>query len=248
MKRVEHFKTEAELCAAFIADAKSKGYVPYAETEGWDILLVAADGTQVGIQAKLKFNMKLLAQAMEQSWAIHHAIGPDFRAVLLPHWDHQAADILNALGLGYVRANVSLGGRKVGFEPDLRSQFNYGMPWHFWNPEQRHKLPSYIPDVVAGASGPIQLTRWKIGALQITAVLEKRGFVTRQDFKRYGVDHRRWVGYGGWLDAGAELGQYVRNSTLNFDKQHPTVYAQVVADLEKEIAAGFHLMPQGALV
>lgn len=47
MKRDPKFKTEADLCTAFCAAARDEGWVPYAETEGWDILLVhPGDGTQ----------------------------------------------------------------------------------------------------------------------------------------------------------------------------------------------------------
>lgn len=54
------FKTEADLCAAFIASIDSR-WTPYAETAGWDILLVRhADGFQIGIQAKQKMNTEVV--------------------------------------------------------------------------------------------------------------------------------------------------------------------------------------------
>jgi hypothetical protein len=90
------FDTEAELCAAFIKWAEKQGWKSYAETAGWDILLVAADGTQIGVQAKLRFNMKVLQQAVDYGlWG--RGIGPDFRAVLVP--DSGGKDICAALGM-----------------------------------------------------------------------------------------------------------------------------------------------------
>ena len=54
------FRSEADLCAAFLAALErehAKKWMAYAETAGWDILLVRLkDGFQIGIQAKLALN------------------------------------------------------------------------------------------------------------------------------------------------------------------------------------------------
>jgi hypothetical protein len=76
------FKTETELCAAFIPWAAQQGWTAYAETAGWDILLVDAGGRQLGIQAKLRFNATLLRQVLPEQYQCE--VGPDFRAILLP--------------------------------------------------------------------------------------------------------------------------------------------------------------------
>jgi hypothetical protein len=97
---------------------------------------------------------------------------------------------------------------------------------------ERHPLPCYIPDVIAGASSPVQLTQWKIKALKVIALLEIRGSVLRSDFKHLGLDPRRWTAKGGWLNTVA--GGYVAGKhTPTFAKQHPTVYAQIKADFSK---------------
>lgn len=238
-KREIAFKTEAELCAAFIEWAKTKGLVAYAETEGWDILLVAPNGTQVGVQAKMTFNMKVLAQTVESSWEWRDE-GPDYRAVLLPYRDGES--ILESLGVKLIYADgVSFGmggkARPHQFNPDPCWPNRYDT-WHYWNPVRRHKLPEYVPDVIAGDSGPVQLTNWKIAALKITAILELRGFVTKADFKQIGIDMRRWVGPNGWLIAGSVQGQFIKSDELTFHTQHQTVYPQIKADIAGEIAAG----------
>ena len=105
------YATEAELCTAFINWIKSENgktlgrdtapiWTPYAETAGWDILLVADDGTQIGIEAKLKFNMKVLAQSLPDCWDTYADYpGPDYRAVLVPKFDSDHERICAALGL-----------------------------------------------------------------------------------------------------------------------------------------------------
>ena len=248
MAREPIFKTEADLCAAFIAWAKTEAgrrswgvetpaWTPYAETAGWDILLVGADGTQIGVQAKLKFNLKVIAQTIPERWAHWHDVGPDYRAVLVPENDGTADQICAALGIMLFapgRRSYGFDGDGREFTPSLNLEHSQG--WHYWSPRKRCELPEFVPDVPAGASGPVQLTKWKIAALRVVATLEVRGFVTRADFQRLGVDPRRWTGPGGWIVPGAVPGQYVRGPSLDFDAQHPTVYAQVLAETREQLA------------
>ncbi|TIU81425.1 MAG: hypothetical protein E5W01_20510, partial [Mesorhizobium sp.] len=59
------FESEAALCAAFIARLP-KDWTAYPETAGFDILLVrGADGAQIGVEAKMTLNAKVLMQAVE---------------------------------------------------------------------------------------------------------------------------------------------------------------------------------------
>lgn len=228
------YESEAALCAAFNVWALSEGWTPYPETAGWDVLLVAADGTQIGVQAKLKFNLKVIAQTLPEFWTQwYDAQGPDFRAVLVPERDGVADSICGALGL---QLFYDFGARS-SFAPGLkRAEHNNG-GWHYWNPPKRHPLPEFVPDVAAGVSGPVQLTEWKIKALRIAAVLELRGHVTREDFKRYGLDHRRWTGPGGWLVAAAIPGQWKSaDGAPLFAADHPVVYPQVLDAVRAELA------------
>lgn len=229
------FETEAALCAAFIEWAKGEGWTPYPETAGWDVLLVGRDDLQIGVQAKLRFNIKVIAQTLPEHWySVWEKAGPDFRAVLVPEQDSAAASICGALGLVYFY-DTNWG---RGFAPGIREGINHGGGFHYWNPLKRHKLPEFVPDVVAGASGPTQLTEWKIKALRICAVAELRGYVTREDFNRYGLDHRRWTGPDGWLVANGTAGQWRwRDSGDAFSAQHPIVYPQVRDAVRAELAA-----------
>lgn len=227
MRKEPSFKTEADLCAAFIKWLlRYPEWTPYAETEGWDILLVHADGTQVGVQAKLRFNMAVLQQSIESGHGWQDT-GPDYRAVLVPE-DCGIRDICDALGLTLIRPRKHWNG-SFQFEPDLDGR-SYER-WHFNNPEKRHKLPTYIPDVPAGVPSPKILSKWKIGALEICACIELRGYVTRQDFRRAGIDHRRWVQE--WLDAvsGNPGAWKWRQGAPDFVANHPVVYPMILAEV-----------------
>jgi hypothetical protein len=227
VKREPTFKTEVELCAAFIAWAKEAGWVAYAETEGWDILLVGPDDVQIGVQAKLAFNLKVLAQALPDRWAYQwHEHGPDFRAILVPDQTGPCETICGAVGLTVFRPHVTetyRAGRIIEFIPELGRNRYYRSgerEWHWWGPIKRHKLPAYVPDVAAGASAPMQLTEWKIKALKVCALLEIRG--------------KRWTAPDGWLLATDQPGVYERGPALDFDRHHPEVYAQVLADVRAD--------------
>lgn len=244
MKSEPRYATEVALCADFLEWVKresgaerGKGNVPvwtaYAETAGWDILLVAEDGTQIGVQAKLKFNMKVLCQTVPDDWGGWSEVGPDFRAILVPEHDSSHEKLCGALGVMMFWSHRASEGRPASFSPDLDLKVGRGYPnWHSWNPKKRCPLPDYVPDVIAGDSGPRQLTHWKVNALRVMAILEIQGFITRPEFRLIGIDARAWTGPAAWLKAGAEPGHFVRGSAA-FDKQHPTVYAQVLADMRK---------------
>ena len=232
MKRAPDFASEGALCQAFLLWVKRfDGWTVYAETHDWDILLAHADGTQIGVQAKLKFNMKALQQAVD--WSAPSSFpdkpGPDFRAVLLPD-QSGAVGLLSCLGLTEFWSHR--GGQ--AFEPALDFRSFATRPWHYCNPVKRHTLPRYLPDVPAGVPSPCALTRWKIAALEIAATIELRGFVTRADFKRAGIDHRRWVRE--WLEPvllvdAPGAWRWREGRAAPYQEQHPDVYPQVRTDI-----------------
>lgn len=236
MKREPIFETEAALCAAFIEWAKGCGYTCYPETEGWDILLVDSSGFQIGVEAKLRLNITVILQALPQ---YSPDIGPDHRAVLVPERGPLAA-VLPYLGIEcfYTTARYSARATRHYFTHDDSFGATYGRPMFDWNPVKRHKLPQYIPDVPAGVPAPVQLTPWKIGALRVLAHIELFGPLTRKQVNTYGIDSRAWCGHGAWLipvdgSASTRNGRWARGPKCPaFDKQHPDVYAQVLADMQ----------------
>jgi hypothetical protein len=223
------FATEADLCAAFIARL-GDGWVAYAETEGWDILLARrSDGCQVGIEAKLKLNAHVLAQSLEGLARNWREIGPDYRAVLVPQYAEVRGvkEIAHHIGIGVLSMPVDGHGGSYSRLPTAPHTW-VNDSWHEWAPSERHKLPEFVPDVAAGASGPVQLSDWKVRALRLLAILEIRGVVHRADFKALSLDPRRWTDrFPGWLKPTPN--GYVAGSLPPFRIQHPKVYAEIVA-------------------
>lgn len=239
MKKPKPFATEVDLCAAFIV-ALPKDWTSYAETAGWDILLVRGiDGFQVGVQAKLKLNSHVVSQVLEEygGWSVDRA-GPDCRAVLVPDGESGFERVAAYIGFTIIRVSPtrdhgSAWQRKPSFHPSLPGAHS-DREWHEWMPAKRHRLPDYVPDVAAGAPAPIQLTDWKIRAIKLMVLAERRGFVTRADFKHLGLDHRRWISAEGWLRPDGP-GRYIAHGATpaGFKDQHPRVYAEIKADAEK---------------
>lgn len=247
------YDDEADLCAHF-AESVPKTWTVYAETGGWDLLLVRnEDGFQIGVQAKMHFNPHVLSQALDDHRGMCETEGPDCRAVLVPagrpqlHMGRLAAHC----GVTVITCARKLDRhrwRREPFDPELpsgRSSWSEERDWHEFGPATRIKLPEYVPDVAAGASAPLQLTEWKIKALKIAATLELRGFVTRQDFSKLHLDHRRWMVPGfQWLVL--EGGVYKKGPNMpNFAAQHPKVYAEIKADATRWMAPSSELAQTG---
>ncbi|MGX9145916.1 hypothetical protein [Mesorhizobium sp. 128a] len=247
MTKGPEFKTEAELCTAFVA-AIPKGWTAYAETAGYDILLVRdADGLQIGVEAKLRLNAEVVLQASKE-WGYNPQIpAPDFRAALVPAGKHVGgmAEICAMLGITVIsmthpqdHTESRYGWRPPAFRPDLPDK-NTNQYWsgkeHDWYdrcPAARCTLPDYVPDVGAGHPAPVALTNWKIRAIKLLIIMERRGYVTKADFKHVKIDPSRWT--RDWLERGVERGQFVIGKyTPDLKAQHPTNWAQIEADFEK---------------
>lgn len=252
------FSSEAKLCETFLWSLDKTIWRVFAETGGFDILLVRiADDVQVGIEAKLTLNAKVIEQIVESRSHWHVAEGaPDYRAALIPYGTTGSFGLICALlGITVIEQKDKAvweyeAGRHYGhhrrsentpkFEPKLPAikedhWSNWHDDWIDWAPAKRVTLPDYVPDVGAGHSAPVQLTSWKIKALKICAIIEKRGYVERADFKHLQISAERWLNpYVGWLERGPFKGQYVEGSKVReLRAQHPKNYAEIVADYEK---------------
>lgn len=248
MPKTPHFPTEAELCKAFLASIPSDKWTAYPETCGWDIVLVRkADGFQIGIEAKLRLNAKVITQALERwgSSCADHA-GPDCRAVLVPE-DAVGEFSLIATYIGLTILKMRIPGRYRyyagrDFDPGLPGGPHTGAgDWHRWMPTKRCELPEYVPDVPAGVASPRTLSAWKIKAIKLSVILEKRGHLVRSDFRILQVDHRRFLTSGlGWLIPDEDKGGYVRSKAWpNMKTQHPRAYGEIANDYEKWAPTAF---------
>jgi len=258
MKKPVAFEKESDLCAAFIG-ALPEGWTAYPETGGFDILLARKeDGFQIGVEAKLRLNAKVICQAAE--YIGYHYVdmpGPDCRAVLVPTGvSFDLAELCPLIGITAIRmrdlslddagqirwygkgrtmALLASGGYSNPFFPPLPSPADdhwQSGQWFELCPAERLKLPGWVPDVDAGASAPTALTDWKIRAIKIVITLAKRGYVTRKDFAHFKISMSRWT-QGGWLQQDGRGGWIAGPDMPDFRAQHPVNFPQIEADFEK---------------
>lgn len=242
------FASEADLVAAYCAAldrhnahpriSDDQKWIAYHETANWDLLLVnQATGSQIGIEAKLSLNAKVLSQAIPGRH--HEPRGPDFRAVLVPSSDLQGhiSHLAGHLGIVviYADAQPHYGNDTFtwNFHPRLPTEdSSYDMlQWPFWCPAERCSLPDYVPDVLGGKASPVALTTWKIRAIKLMIVLERRGHITRRDLKFLKLSESRWTAWDGFLNADRAKGGYVAGpKTPDLKAQHPINWAQIEAD------------------
>ena len=237
------FRTEAEMCKAFLAGLPDD-WTAYPEACGFDIVLVHETGVQVGVEAKLRLNVKVICQAIK---GINRRCGPDFRAVLVPK-PNDASAICKYLGITVIR--VKGGSEKTRFMashfwPHLPNVMRYESnsvrwfssydEWFDLAPEERLKLPEYVPEVEAGHPSPIVLSEWTIKAMKICVWIEKTGSITRKHFLALKINSGIWM-TGYWLKKGDARGVWVPGDGFpanNLRRKHPSVYSMVEADFEK---------------
>lgn len=230
------FTKESDLCAAFIA-ALPKDWTAYPETGGFDILLVRADGFQIGVEAKLRLNAKVILQAAEGlGYSYATMPGPDCRAVLVPEARNSELAALCRLlcitVVTYRPQRPSVIASSIWPELPKATDLYFYADWHELAPSRRIELPEWVPDVSAGASAPVALTDWKIRAIKIAVTLAKRGFVTRQDFAFFKISMSRWT-QGGWIVQGGRGGWIAGKYMPDFRAQHPVNFPQIEDEYQK---------------
>ena len=211
------YSNEAELCERFAAVAREDGWKVYAETGGWDVLLVGPDGVQAGVQAKMRANLDVVSQALDPPEAFD---GPDYHCVLVPKRSRPLIAVCAPLRI------VSLDGssrQAMRLRTEWRQHFRWTHRGPVW-------VPPFEPDVPAGVPAPRQVTRWKIAAIRVCLVLRDRGYVTSKDFREQGIHPSLWVGR--WIeDSGRREGRFKRYvakpGARRPDEDHPDIAAKI---------------------
>jgi hypothetical protein len=251
--------TETDLCDVLIQAAEGYGWTCYPETSGWDILLVR-DEVQIGVQAKLRANVKVIAQCLPDMafWGrkLSPSVrrkeitrGPHYRAVLVPRkkTTHKSirdlCNVCQALGI-WVLTDDMLGWH-------LLKEGSTIQPDYDWKPQEPEWLPDFVPKVAAGASGPTQLTQWKQKALRFMARAKVRGSVTSKDAKELDLHMQLFIDrpvYDPWLVYDRKEGRLhvytlydakgLGPETKRPDIIHPEAFQHYLEEAKKEMNDG----------
>ena len=186
------FRTEAELCARFTEAALEHGWTVYPEQAEWDLLLVRS-GIQVGVQAKLRGNIDVLAQAVPEKPGIGGS--PHYRSVLVPDLSttgrprfYRVARSLRVLVFEH-RKQVIKPFQWVDYDSHavrvlsrwpLRRVLNLR---HYRWGGTRVWVPPFVPEIEAGVPSPQAVGPWQIAACELEMLFIEHGFVTAIDAK-----------------------------------------------------------------
>lgn len=251
-------ETERQLCDWFMGVANSSGWTCYPETV-FDILVVHdKTGYQIGIEAKMALNAKVLLQTISGYQV--EGVGPDFLAVLVPESKCQKhlSELAKHLNITVIKC-FGKPHNEMSYPDEMRNFFTVDgvmlpvfSPWppdiiqhmHDENiskwmidqnwfdlaPDIQVNLPEYVPKVCAGDKSPIKLTAWKIQAIKALIVLEKRGHITPADFRKLNLSMSQWR--NGWLVKGNIRGQWIAGDLPDFKYQLPANYQEIEDDFD----------------
>lgn len=218
--------TETELCAEFMAWARGEGHRCYPEWAGFDIL-VTAEGIQIGIEAKLRANVKVLAQALEPQ---EHRAGPEFHAVLVPKASQDFKIVARQLRIYTIDWSVMPAWRQL---PHITS--TAALRWDHSHPVEPPPVEELA--AAAGSPSPVRLTPWKITAMKLWLRLESKGYLTSKDFRALGINMSTWVGR--WIQwDGSKVGRlnrYVAKEPHPHDPRPDQLHPEVTEALRVEV-------------
>lgn len=189
VKSQNPYKTEADLCDAFVAVAAQAGWQAYPECGNWDLLMVR-DGIQVGIEAKLRCNIDVLAQAVQYSGAPYVNVPqPHYRGVLVPS---------ATFAMKTVCASLRLHRWDHQWITDRYDRGDLGLhEGYLFGSENRVELPEVAIQTSGGCPSPKLMSKWRINALRICILFEEQGYLTRADILDGGCDPGRWTQF--WM-------------------------------------------------
>jgi len=195
------YETEASFCDDFIAYCKAHGWTSYPEQGGWDIVLVRGH-VQIGIQAKLVANNKVLTQALPED--PQSTIGPHYRAVLVGSFRGRTPAAKNSNREMFTRmaraskllvfdptpamrqAWAARQGKlwlPIGYHGNLsaRRRVSVRWRWYRWRTRKLVWLPPFVPVHGAGVPNPVTVSPWKVAAVKLELVHIEKGYICLDD-------------------------------------------------------------------
>jgi hypothetical protein len=245
------YKLESELCEKFISVAKEHGWTIFPEQNDWDFIMVRK-GIQVGVQAKLKANKKVLTQCLPK--LPYNKKGPQYRAVLVGGHKGRSlkarnengdlfyslarhlkiiifdASARNWLMIGYGNNLQKFRGYRYGYKLNLRH--------YHWHPKKLEWLPDFVPVLPSGVPSPETVSKYKIVMLELRELELERGWICLKDckqiVKKFDV---RWGPSGllnrHWRCTGKKIpGSKQRKWVLKGDQWDPDILYKNIKDMK----------------
>jgi hypothetical protein len=196
------WSSEAEMCSAFMVELRARGCRVFPEFVGWDMVVELPMGCLVGIEAKLRPNVKVLAQAVRGDAVDVHAVlvpraNQDFQVVAA----HVQLLVLQT-DSKYTNGTGAFLGARAAWLVREEPHFDEAL---LRRPRKRAELPPGEPlHAIAGAPAPLRITDWKLAAVKLCLLAEAQGgHILSTDFEAAKVDMKIWLRRG-WLEFWAE--------------------------------------------
>jgi len=179
---------------------------------------------QIGVQAKLKDNLEVLAQTIS-----FYGPAPDLRAVLVPRASKEFLTVARALKI-FVIIGASLEWNyitaKGRWVKEIETDLDKYNKKYLTNSEKKCWVPEVEINVPAGVKSPKVITEWKIKAVKLCIKLNQRGYLTAKDFKEAKVSmviwKIKWLISNGKKDG--KLTRYVKNpNATRPDELYPEI-------------------------
>lgn len=196
-------ESEVKLCEELIVRARAEGFRVFPEVSDWDLIIVDDAGVQLGVQAKMRPSLEVLAQAVRR-----RRNGPLHRAVLVPKSSGAFRVVVRELGLYvFTIRMIRSHGRYWSRIKVPLIDFKNMKEW----PGRPHWLPPVPSCCPAGSPAPQPLTQWRVKAIELCLLLEKQGFLSGEDFKAAGLNAAGWIQRGELVRDGkiGRFGRYV---------------------------------------
>lgn len=244
VKARSYYKMEFELCNDLIDLARNLNWKIYPEVSNYDLVIVSTTekypfkiGDQIGIEAKLKPNVKVLSQIIEK---MSDHKGPNWIATLTPYITEEFASVSKFLRISNIFAFDKANDPVSQQKNKLRSTFK-----HFSNINRKfYKVPLWVPDyeidIEAGAASPKSVSPWKVKAVEFVININKNknGLMTSQDFRDYGVGNyqtwldRGWIKYSGMKDGKHKLWIFTKHPERP-DLRWPEITKSIISSLSE---------------
>lgn len=197
---------EADLCREFSAHAENLGWEVHPEVSGWDLLLQATDavrcsgiapGDQIGVQAKVRPNLEVIAQTLRYS---SYVSGPHYRAILVPELvkasRYTFPPIAHELRCLLFHKNKWKGWANVLLEVPIHYRLHFDSTC--W-------VPPYDNVQGGGHASPTTVSDWKIRAVTFCIQYQSKTF-TAADLRYRNLAYSTFKS-AGWLKEVGKAGR-----------------------------------------
>lgn len=226
------FATEADLCSAVIVRLREWGWTVYPESCGFDFVAVR-DLIQVGVEAKLRPNLRVLSQALDRfdrRLRVPHCI-----ATLVERRNadfDRVAERAGLTSLSWVSHFMDANPRH--FETELRNgQLRFRTACG--SEAGTLRLPDLVIDVPAGVPSPQTASAWKVRAVKMALRLRAGEEITRSNLDSEELAYSTFWARG-WIER-ANPGERKARYRIGSDPREPlpdALYPEIVEALNQQ--------------